>query len=687
MDFYQVQKLEIGMPSPADFRASRTVDYIDEGKTEELREMAARMVEPVYDPDLVVNNEVQAELSQFFISVEEIRSQNDLEDSEKLEQLAAEFSAPLSQPVLKILLTLDEQRLDFLQSKAKELIQAALQGGIREHELKDEQERLKIEVQNLSLTSEETELLTAITRGSIKPNLVFNEEETERQRSKARMNVQPARKTIVQDLPIVKKGEIITPEHMEQLEALGLQRRVENNRARIVGLAVLILVMMIMGSVYLYLFKGDIYRSESLLALLGLILIVNLLLAKLLTLIPNPLYGYLIPVAAGSMLVAILLDNHLSVLFTIVMASFVGLILGEDLNYALIAMVGGLVGTFSVSRLHQRSHLTRAGLLVAAGNLTAIIGIGLFMAQPWQDVSLSSLLGIINGVLSAVLTIGLLPYLENSFGLTTAVTLLELANPNHPLLKRLLLEAPGTYHHSILVGNLGEAAAEAVGADSLLVRAGAYYHDVGKLKRPYFFIENQLSKDNPHDKIAANLSALIITSHVKDGLELAHKHRLPQVIRDIIGQHHGTTLLTYFYNQALGEGKEQKVAEGDFRYVGPKPQTKEAAIVMLADSIEAAVRSLGKPTPNRIEGMVHKIIKERLHDGQLEECDLTFRDLSAIAAAFVKVLAGIYHSRIEYPQRVGPATEREEKGAGPNSRLAKKGAVSPPTGETAEAGS
>ncbi|NLP18622.1 MAG: HDIG domain-containing protein [Firmicutes bacterium] len=686
MDFYQVQKLEIGMPSPADFRATRTVDYIDEGKTEELREMAARMVEPVYDPDLVVNNEVQAQLSQSFLTAEKIRSRDDLEEPEKEEHLAEELPYYLPTSALDAFLAIDEQRLAILESKAEELIQAALQGGIREHQLEEERESLKIEVENLSLTAEETELLSAITTEIIRPNLVFNEEETERQRSKARMNVQPARRTIVQDLPIVRKGEIITPEHMEQLEALGLQRKVENNRARVVGLAILILVMLVVGLVYLYLFKKDIWHNEGLLALLGLVLIVNLLVAKLLTLIPNTLYGYLIPVAAGSMLVAILLDNHLSVLFTIVMASFVGLIVGGDLNYAVVAMVGGLVGTFSVSRLHQRSHLTRAGLLVAAGNMTAIIGTGLYTAQPWQEVSLGTFLGIINGVLAAVLTIGLLPYLENTFGLTTAVTLLEISNPNHPLLKRLLLEAPGTYHHSILVGNLGEAAAEAVGADSLLVRAGAYYHDAGKLKRPYFFIENQLSKDNPHDKIAANLSALIITSHVKDGLELAQRHRLPQVIKDIIGQHHGTTLLTYFYNQALEEAKEQKVVKEDFRYVGPKPQTKEAAIVMLADSVEAAVRSLGKPTPNRIEGMVHRLIKERLHDGQLDECDLTFRDLSAIAAAFVQVLAGIYHSRIEYPQKVGQVAEKEEKSAGTNSRQAKKIAVSPGTDEIAKTG-
>jgi putative nucleotidyltransferase with HDIG domain len=670
MDFYKVEELKVGMPSPADYRATRTVDYIDEEKTEELRETAARLVEPVYDPDLAVNNEVLAELSQSFLTIRKIRSQTDLEGKEKGEQLEQELPFTLPESAIDTLLTLDEQKLAFLEETALEMVTSALQGGIREHQLDEEREWLRTEVENLSLLPGETELLSAITTQIIRPNLVFNEEETERRRSRARMNVQPVIKTIVQDLPIVREGELITPEHLDQLEALGLLQKVENVWAKIFGLALLVLAMLALGLIYLYLFKREIWDNDGLLALLGLIMIVNLLLAKLLTLIPNPLYGFLIPVSAGSMLVAILLNNHLAVLFTMVMAVLVGLIVGGELSYVLVAMVGGLVGTFSVSRLNQRSQLTRAGLLVAGANMLTIIGLSLFTLRPWQEVSLGTFLGIINGVLAAVLTIGLLPYLENSFNLTTAVKLLEITNPNQPLLKRLLLEAPGTYHHSIMVGNLGEAAAEAVGADSLLVRAGAYYHDVGKLKRPYFFIENQVLKENPHDKVSPSLSALIIISHIKAGLELAQKHHLPRVIRDIITQHHGSGLTTYFYRRALEVAKEQKVAEDDFRYPGPKPQTKEAAIVMLADSVEAAVRSLAKPTPNRIEGMVHKLIKERLHDGQLDECDLTFRDLDVIAAAFVQVLTGIFHTRIEYPDQVGQVLEGEKEDGNFDSKQA-----------------
>jgi hypothetical protein len=263
-------------------------------------------------------------------------------------------------------------------------------------------------------------------------------------------------------------------------------------------------------------------------------------------------------------------------------------------------------------------------------------------------ITSSLILGSVNGILSSILTNGAVPYLESAFGITSSVRLLELSNPGNPLLRRLQIEAPGTYHHSLLVGNLAEAAADAVGGDSLLVRVAAYYHDIGKMKRPYFFIENQMG-DNPHDKIAPTLSTLILTSHVKDGVELAREHKLPQGIVEIIEQHHGDSLCSFFYHKAVEGNKNENITEDDFRYEGPKPQTKEAAIVMLADAVEAAVRSLQNRTPGRVEGLVRKIIKDKLMDGQLDESDLTLKDLDNIAGAFIRVLSGIFHNRIEYP--------------------------------------
>jgi putative nucleotidyltransferase with HDIG domain len=281
---------------------------------------------------------------------------------------------------------------------------------------------------------------------------------------------------------------------------------------------------------------------------------------------------------------------------------------------------------------------------VAAANAAVILGVGLLTQAPWPLVIISSLgLGAANGLLSSILTNGSLPFLEHAFGINSAVRLLELSNPGHPLLKRLLLEAPGTYHHSLLVANLAEAAAQAVGADALLARVGSYYHDIGKVRRPYFFVENQMGGENPHDKITPALSTLILTSHVKDGVEMAREFKLPEPVVAIIEQHHGTGLITFFYHKALESDAKDTVREEDFRYDGPVPRSREAAIVMLADAVEAAVRALSDPTPGKIEGLVRKLIKDKLSDGQLDESDLNFKDLDRIAGAFVRVLAGIFH--------------------------------------------
>ena len=257
----------------------------------------------------------------------------------------------------------------------------------------------------------------------------------------------------------------------------------------------------------------------------------------------------------------------------------------------------------------------------------------------------------LSSVISGVLAIGMLPFLESSFNITTNMSLLELANPNSPLLKRLLMEAPGTYHHSIMVANLAEVAAEEINANSVIVRVGAYYHDVGKIVRPLFFGENQMGKDNPHNRINPNLSASLIISHVKDGGELADEYKLPKVIKDVILEHHGTTLVKYFYFTAKkNSDNPDDVKEEDFRYEGPIPSSREAGIVMLADSVEAAVRSIKEPTIEKIEDMVNNIINDKLNSHQLDDCELTLKDIATIKKCFLKVLNGLYHKRVEYPK-------------------------------------
>ncbi len=309
----------------------------------------------------------------------------------------------------------------------------------------------------------------------------------------------------------------------------------------------------------------------------------------------------------------------------------------------------------------------RVGFVVSAANAAAILTVHLL----WGELALAdwtmwaaAVAGAGNGVLCGVFTIGFLPYLEGFFGLVTPVKLIELSNPNQPLLRELLVKAPGTYHHSIMVANLAEAAVEEVGGDSLLARVGAYYHDVGKVRRPYFFIENQMGGENPHDKLAPNLSAIIITAHVKDGADLARSHRLPEKVVRFILEHHGTSLVSYFYNRAAEEQPAEDLMEENFRYEGPRPGTKESAVVMLADTAEAAVRSMTRPSPARIDALVRKLIRAHLFEGQLDQADLSLRDLDRVADVFVKVLTGVFHGRIEYPEDL-PGDREEASGGAP----------------------
>ena len=376
----------------------------------------------------------------------------------------------------------------------------------------------------------------------------------------------------------------------------------------------------------------------------------------------NAMTGYLAPVAAGSMLIAILIDNRLAYFMTMIMALFVGLLTDtHQLAFVIAAFVSGTVGVYRVTRLSQTSDLAKAGFYIAMANVATILTMTFIAGNITISIALiGTLLGLISGILSAVLMIGALPYLESGFSITSMIKLLELSNPNHDLLKQLLIEAPGTYHHSLMVGNLAEASAEPIGANPLLVRVGAYYHDIGKIKRAEYFVENQRGFDEPHNKIAPALSALIIISHVKEGVELAREARLPQVIIDFIAEHHGTSLAKYFYNRAIEEEGEGMVNEDSFRYEGPKPQTKEVALVMLADAVEAAVRSLTNPNMDSIRAMIRKILRDKLNDRQLDESNLTFKDLDVIANTFGKVLEGVYHKRIEYPDIVQEFTKRRE---------------------------
>ncbi len=640
--------LTVGRPSPRTVYAPR--DAVDEYTTERLRVQAAEAVAEAFDYNTLVLEKALGEIGAFFDTVIEVKDNVDLENWEKVEAIRKYVPEELSSSAIYAFF-IDRATLRDLQGRLNNSVSELFGQGIKENEVDLVRRRLSQEIALYPFSADLKRVVEALVESQVVQNMYYNDQTTEENRELARQQIEPI--IILRNTLIVSEGEPVTVQQLAQLEGLGLIRGQQVYYAGYIGLFFLLVIVFILIGVYMSIFVTNVFANPSLLFLMGIVIIITLIFSVAATYFSS----YLIPVAMGIILLTVLFGYKLAVIINLVLALMVGLITGGDFSFILVALLGGLVSIYAVTRLSQRSDLARAGFYVAITNAAVILSAYLFFGNASLEydslVSLgySMVAGIGNGILSAVVAIGLLPFLENIFGVTTAITLLELSNPNHPLLREMLLKAPGTYYHSMMVSNLAETAAEAVNADALLTRVGAYYHDIGKLKRPHFFSENQLSGENPHTKLSPNLSALIIGAHPKDGGELGRKHRLPEAILDIAVQHHGNSMISFFYQKALENDYRENVSADKFRYEGPKPQTKEATIIMLADAVEAGVRSLSKPSGNRVETMIRRMIKEKLDDGQLDQCDLTLKEIDQIAEAFVYIMAGIYHSRIEYPEK------------------------------------
>ncbi|MCK8815928.1 HDIG domain-containing protein [Natroniella sulfidigena] len=654
--------VDVGQVSKRDIIAPRTIEYIDQEETEQRKEEAAEAIAKVYEEDATVWDEVEAEIRGFFELIRETRELEDKELESQLEIVIKEADIELSSKELEYLLQVDQGILEQLQSDTLILVKNYLNQGIKDDSLVEIKEQIKEEKVDLEQEAEYNDVAAQISSQVIRPNLIFNQEETEQRRELARQQVEPVKHVVYKGEVIVRHGKVVTEEDVKVLEALGLRDR-KLNYFSLLGYILIVLIFFSSVAFYIYQYQAKVLKDEGIMALLGLLPIIILLLAKIANYLPIEYPSFIVPVAAASIIITILINTRLAVIFTIGLSFLVAIVSGGGIIDVAVAIVSGLTGIYSVSKVSQRSDLVRAGFIVSATSAFTILAF-LLIETPLEVIRLLKIvpLGILNGVLVAIVTNGLLPYIENIFGVTSPVKLLELSNPNHQLLKRLLVEAPGTYHHSIIVGNLAESAADQVNADPLLTRVGAYYHDIGKIKRSYFFTENQIGKKNPHDKLSPNLSTLIITSHIKDGIELAQEHKLPEVVIDIITQHHGTSLVSFFYQEAVYDEKYKNVDKDDFRYDGPKPQTKEAALIMLADVVEAAVRSnvSAHNNPGKLEGLVRDLIKNKLNNEQLDECDLTLKDLDKIANSFVNILQGIFHSRVEYPDDIAQHLKEEE---------------------------
>lgn len=640
--------LSLGRPSSRTIFAPR--DVIDEYTTNQLREQAAQMVPEAYDYDPLILERALNELTRFFDRAIEIQANEELERPDQLESLQLLIPEEMPLSTISALLT-DSATIRDLQGRLNNSVSEIFENGIREGEDDLIRRRLNQEIALFPFSADLKRIAEVVIKPLVEQNMTLNTQVTEDNREQARRQIEPV--IILRGTLIVSEGEPVTEQQLLLMEDLGLIRGQQADYAGYIGLFLLLVILFIVVGIYMSIFVPEVYSSPNLMLLMGLIFIITLMLAVATTYFS----GYLIPVATGAILITVFFGYKLALIVNMTLALMVGLITGGDYTFVMIALLGGLVSIYAVTRLSQRSDLARAGFYVALVNAVLIVSSYLFAGNVSLEVEslrgfgYDLVAGIGNGIFSSVVAIGLLPFLESLFNVTTAITLLELSNPNHPLLREMLMKAPGTYYHSMMVSNLAETAAERVNADSLLARVGAYYHDIGKLKRPFFFSENQLSGENPHAKLSPNLSALIIGSHPKDGIELGRKHRLPEVILEIALQHHGTGMISFFYMQALENNERNDVVADNFRYEGPKPQSKEAAIIMLADAIEAGVRSLSDATGNKVEQMIRKMIREKVEDGQLDQCDLTLNDIEKITQAFIYIMSGIYHSRIEYPEK------------------------------------
>lgn len=639
--------LQIGEPAEDDIFATRTT--INHIATERARIKEWEAVGDVYTRHDTITDEVisSSTVHLRYITNEEFIS---LEQPERLAQLKDAFPE-LDESTLLALSNLDPADNYLLIVNIERILRESMNAGVKEQDVPEKLQLILADVSGLDADAGLLYLLSNLVNDNFRANLLYDEDATFREKRAARDRVEEIR--ILKGEKIIGKGDVVEQEHLDKLSALGLTAN-SFNYGYYIGLAVILLTIFSVWGYFLIRFRPHIYKSTSRTLLLGLIILTTLAAASAIR--SADWSPSLIPIAMVPMLFTILFDMQTGLFFGVSVALIVAIMGGGELNVALMMMVASIIASYSVTNVNQRSDLTRAGILVGLTNSIITLGLVLigdgvlFNTQGIQGLLMDLGLAFGGGLLAAVFATGFLPLFENTFGITTSVRLLELANPNQRPLKRLLLEAPGTYHHSILVGNLAEAAAEAVGADPILARVGSYYHDIGKLSRPYFFIENQFSGDNPHDKIPPSLSSMILTAHVRTGLELAAQYKLPQAIRDIIQQHHGDSLIGYFYHRALSErGNKDQLLEDKFRYEGPRPQSKEAAIIMLSDSVEAATRSLAQPTQARISNIVRKIIQEKLSDGQLDQCDLTLKELTLIGDSFIRILSGIFHKRIAYP--------------------------------------
>ncbi|NFG57155.1 HDIG domain-containing protein [Clostridium botulinum] len=639
--------LQEGDIARVDIKAPR--DTIDQKATKEKESEAIEKVDKQYTVKNEVKVQAEDNIKSLFDEILNLNSTN-MDEASKITELRKITQFKLTDNEYKDLINTPKETLIDLEGKIVNVVDSVYKKDIQENN-ESSLENAKKEgisaIEELNIASPLKEILVNITKSQINPNLFYDSEKTEEMQKEAQKST--SKVIIKKNQIIIKEGEPVTAEQIAIINELGLLDNGIMGKYVYVylSLALFLFVILFLQYSYIYLNYKDIFFNAKRLILISLINILSLILARSI----GAVSAFLIPFAFGSMLLTLLLNYKISIIISIFNSVIMSALVEFDPQVMLLVFINAILGAVMLKKMQQRNELIYATLYISVVSAILTLSTGVIISSNLKEIFMVSLFSIIGGVLSGVFALGVLPFLEGTFNEVTTIKLLELSNPNNPLLKKLLMEAPGTYHHSMLVANLAEMAAEEVGANPVVARIGAYYHDVGKTERPYFFGENQIGRENPHDKISAKLSTHIIISHVKDGLRLAKEHNLPPIIQDIIAEHHGTTLVKYFYYTMKNNAENpDDIKEKDYRYPGPIPSSKEAGIVMLADGIEAAVRSIKDPNKDKIEEMVNNIIKDKLNSNQLINCDLTLKDIEKIRLCFLNALNGIYHQRIEYPK-------------------------------------
>lgn len=646
------QRETVQVGSVATKRYVAQEDTVDEAATEKLREAAANSVGPIYKTDTTVMDKNVTMVEGVFQELDTVLAGMPEGESfyNAVQEISLELPVVLSNRQLMAYENLTAEQRKAFANDCVSVLKEIYDKGVTADGLTEAKASGLGNLQELAWSSDLKTMAGVILSAAVEPNLIVDEAAVEASKEEKRAEVDEV--LIRKNQKIVDEGEIITQEIYDKLVSLNLVSETGLEGSLMPMLGSLVITGMLFAALYLFFRwgKGNILLKPNEIRMLFTIYMMMVLLIRILA---NLTIFTIVPVGLFAMLVSLLVGRRMALWLNALFCIIGCFIFNGDVQFLMYALISGTFAALIIQKTDKRSHLIPAALGMAAVDFVTTISLGFFFGEGYSaELLLQSGIGAVTGLLSMIVAVGSLPFWENMFEANTPLRLMELTNPNNELLRKLMIEAPGTYHHSLIVANLAETAVYDIGGNTALARAGAYYHDVGKLRYPQFFAENQ-SGHNPHDELPPEKSAKIITGHTKGGLELAERYKLPPVVRDMIVEHHGNSLVKFFYFKALKLYGAENVNEADYRYQGRIPSSRESAVVMLADTVEAAVRSMlghGK-TMEEAEAAVKNLMKDKLDDGQLNNSGLTLNELETIRLAFLKVFHGMYHERVSYPEQ------------------------------------